>query len=929
LPDASFTYCDEKYKNMNAETPKLLLIDDREDNLLALEVMLADRNYRLIRAISGTHALKILLQEKDFALILIDARMPILDGFETATMIRQNAKLKHVPIIFLTAQGNEPDDIFKGYQAGAVDYILKPLSPEILKAKIAVFVDLYLKNQELVRQSEHMKILNRQLLQQSEYARNLIEASLDPLITINSLGKITDVNRAMENITGIPRNMLIGTYFFNHFTEPDKACKVYEVVFEKGSIVDCLLTIRHKEGPLIEVLFNGSVYKDEKGKVLGVVVVAREKLLSKYARTLIEASLDPLITLNSTGQITDINRALEVITGMTRDQIVGSNFSDYFIESAKAGEIYKEVFAKGFVRNYPLTLRNKNQKLVDVLFNGSVYKDNRGNILGAVTVARDVTAQKIVEKELIEAKRNAECAQQIAEDAMKAKQQFLANMSHEIRTPMNAIVGFTKVILKTKLSETQREYLNAIKTSGDSLIVLINDILDLAKVNAGKMTFESIPFQLAPAISSMLLLFETKLKENRLELIQHYDSMVPGVLVGDAVRLQQILMNLLSNAVKFTMQGKITVGVRLVKEDDENATVEFSVTDTGIGIPEDQTDKIFDNFQQANSKTNRLFGGTGLGLAIVKQLVEAQQGTLTVTSKVGEGSTFSFILNFKKTSLQIETETELGWEHEPAIKNIKILLAEDIKLNQLLIKTMLNVFGFEIHVAVNGKVAIEKLKKNKYDLVLMDLQMPEMDGFEATEYIRKNIDTVIPIIALTADVTSVDLEKCRAIGMNDYISKPVDEKTLYHKIMRYIQKDKDPRENGGTAQQVQDCSTTPQKAKCINMDFLERMTKGNPEMITEMVNVYLEETPKMISRIRHGIKMEDWDLVARTAHSFMPSFTTMGMNKEFVVMTKKISDYAAKREHTDKIKELFLKIESVCLQARKELEQELLLMEKR
>ena len=229
----------------------------------------------------------------------------------------------------------------------------------------------------------------------------------------------------------------------------------------------------------------------------------------------------------------------------------------------------------------------------------------------------------------------------------------------------------------------------------------------------------------------MLLLFDTKIKENNLELVKHYDASIPEVLLGDPVRLKQIILNLLSNAVKFTTGGKITVDVCLVEEDTENATIEFSIADTGIGIPENKIGTIFENFQQATSKTTRLFGGTGLGLSIVKQLVEAQHGTLTVKSKVGEGSTFSFILSFKKTDIKIETETENGVELEDGIKNVKVLVAEDVKLNQLLMKTILEEFGFEIDMADNGKIAIEKLQKNKYDVVLMDVQMPEMDGFEA------------------------------------------------------------------------------------------------------------------------------------------------------------------------------------------------------
>lgn len=256
---------------------------------------------------------------------------------------------------------------------------------------------------------------------------------------------------------------------------------------------------------------------------------------------------------------------------------------------------------------------------------------------------------------------------------------------------------------------------------------------------------------------------------------------------GDSSRLHQIILNLLSNAVKFTNEGRITVEVDLLAEDNEKVTIEFSVKDTGIGIPEDKIDQIFNNFEQASAFTSRVYGGTGLGLAISKQLIELQGGRIYVKSVLGKGSTFSFILNFEKTSDIIEIEPD-SIEFITEIKNLKVLIVEDVKLNQLLLKTILNDFGFEYDVADNGKIAIELLKSNTYDIILMDLMMPEMNGFEASEYIRNKMDSKIPIIALSADVTTVDIEKCKAYGMNDYISKPFDEKLLFTKIVSLVKK---------------------------------------------------------------------------------------------------------------------------------------------
>jgi len=674
---------------------------------------------------------------------------------------------------------------------------------------------------------------------------------------------------------------------------------------------------------------------------------------SRYARSLIEASLDPLFTISPEGKITDMNDASINMTEVTREKLIGTDFFDYFTEPDKAREIYKQIFAEGFVADYPLTIRDG--KLTDVLFNGSVYKDEYGKVLGVVVVARDVTDHKRIEAELIEAKVHAESATkiaeqaqsmaeiaaeiaevaqnkaekatQIAEDAVKSKQQFLSNMSHEIRTPMNAILGFTKVLLKTDLTDNQQEYLTAIKLSGDALTVLINDILDLAKVDAGKMIFEQIPFKMATSISAMIHLFETKIQEKNLKLIKKYDHRIPVVVVGDPVRLHQIILNLISNAVKFTTEGEITIEVRMLDEDEENVNIEFAVSDTGIGISEEKLEHIFENFQQASSDTARLYGGTGLGLAIAKQLVESQGGTITVKSKLKEGSTFSFVLPFKKTNAEAVSEKEM-LELDEKVKDIKVLVVEDIVLNQLLMKTLLDDFEFEYEVADNGKIAIEKLQNKSFDVILMDLQMPEMNGFEATRYIRNKMNLQIPIIALTADVTTVDLEKCKSVGMNDYISKPVDERLLYNKIIDLF---KDPL-------QIQNKDSNEKKdilshkhagrSKCVDLTYLYKQTKANPDMMMEMISIYMKQTPSLIIQMKQGLSEKDWNSLYTAVHKMIPSFSIMGMNKEFEEMAKKIQEYSHSHQHPDELEELILKLETICSQACVELKEEYDLIEK-
>lgn len=660
--------------------------------------------------------------------------------------------------------------------------------------------------------------------------------------------------------------------------------------------------------------------------------IVKEKLLTDYSRSLIEASLDPLVTISADGKITDVNEASIKITGMEREKLIGTNFSNYFTEPEKALKGYQQAFEKGFVADYPLTIKNLNGEVKDVLYNASVYKNEKGEVLGVFAAARDVTEQNRVSAELTEAivfaelateiaeiaKQKAEQSTHIAEEAVKAKQQFLSNMSHEIRTPMNAIIGFTKVLLKTGLTDKQKEYLSAIKISGDALIVLINDILDLAKVDAGKMTFEQIPFKLGISISAMLHLFEPKIQEKNIKLVKEYDNNIPEVVVGDPVRLHQVILNLVSNAVKFTNEGEITVSIRLVEDDQEKVTVEFSVADTGIGIAKDKIGKIFENFQQASSGTSRLYGGTGLGLAIVKQLLEPQGGVISVKSKINEGSVFSFRLSFLKTNETVESETEiLKSGHENGM--IKVLVVEDIALNQLLMKTLLDDFGFEMDIAGNGIIAIEKLKRNSYDIVLMDLQMPEMNGFEATAYIRDILKLQIPIIALTADVTTADLAKCKAVGMNDYIAKPVDEKLLYNKILSFAKK---------TAIKITDDDTgntnnnTDGLKKYVNLDYLNSRTKSKPALMMEMIAAYLEQTLPLVSAMKQSWMDKDLKTLYSAVHKMIPSFSIMGISKDFENMAKEIQEFAGGHRADDGIEEMVLQLENACNMACRELEKE-------
>jgi two-component system, chemotaxis family, CheB/CheR fusion protein len=767
----------------------------------------------------------------------------------TVSLLKTDVREPYLLIVFTLGEKVErtASDPFKQGNAGQKDRRIKKLADDLdsaraemtsmMEAHESMQSELQAANEEIISTNEEFQTLNEEL----ETSKEEIQASNEELLSTNhelqtrndlltesyefSESIIATCHEQMLVLNKDFRIKMANRSFYKKFkvkqedTEGKLLFELNNNLWDIGTLRELLTDIiAHGRGfenfevshvfpdgeKIMRLNANLIVQKIHHEQLILLAiddVTERSRLLlrEKNSLRLIEASLDPLITIDNDGKITDINLAMVNITGLSREKLKGASLVDYFTEPERAYVIFMEIFSKGTLTNSSLVLRHKSGKLIDVLFNGSIYKDDAGKMLGAVIVARDVTEQKKTDIKLLEAKTKAELAvkfaenekaksedaRQIAENAMKSKQQFLSNMSHEIRTPLSAIIGFTKVMLKTDLDKTQQEYLSAIKTSGDALIVIINDILDLAKVDAGKMTFEQVPFKLSESIATMITLFERSATEKNIALVKEYDANIPDIIVGDPARLHQIILNLLSNAVKFTHKGKITVGARLIYENAQKVTIEFKVSDTGIGIAPANAKRMFESFEQASTGTARTFGGTGLGLAIAKQMVELQNGTIKVQSKINEGSVFAFELCFQKVNKleaqQVETPIP-----EIKIKALKVLVVEDVQLNQLLIKIILQDFGFECETAANGKIAIEMLQKKAYDIILMDLQMPEMNGFETAEYIRKTLHSNIPIIALTADVTTADKEQCKLTGMNDCVLKPIDEKVLHRKIVEAI-----------------------------------------------------------------------------------------------------------------------------------------------
>jgi PAS domain S-box-containing protein len=433
-------------------------------------------------------------------------------------------------------------------------------------------------------------------------------------------------------------------------------------------------------------------------------------------------------------------------------------------------------------------------------------RNENGKIVLWVGTDTDIDDKKRAEEELILANKIAEYSllkrdkalrelmetKKQVEEMMRVKEQFLSNMSHEIRTPMNAIVGFTDLILKTDLTKDQKQFTDAIKTSGENLLVIINDILDFSKLQAGRITFEKIDFKLTQVLATMADLMLPKSTEKNIKLSIGIDKAIPNNLIGDPTRLNQILLNLVGNAIKFTEKGEVRTTIDLVSEDENDIELCFSVTDTGIGIPQEKLVSIFEAFTQATSDTTRKYGGSGLGLSIVRQFVERQGGKINVESTVGRGSKFSFTLKFGKDHKVPLPETTLldTFENDAfLVQGLNVLLVEDNELNQILATKVLTGWKWNVTLAENGVVAIEKLKNHNFDIILMDIQLPEMDGYEATRKIRTSFKAPkcnTPIMAMTAHAMPTEERKCYEAGMDGYISKPFSPKVLYSRIVTIL-----------------------------------------------------------------------------------------------------------------------------------------------
>ncbi len=603
-------------------------------------------------------------------------------------------------------------------------------------------------------------------------------------------------------------------------------------------------------------------------------------------------------------------------------QMAEGNFRDAKSSFHKSFDLASDYARKHDVMSIHETLSVLYDKMGDIpkaFYHLKAFEELKEEIFKQTTLSKLRNLQIRQKVEL------AQKEKEVAERTARLKQQFMANMSHEIRTPMNAIVGMSRLLLSKDPREDQYKYLHAIEQSADNLLVIINDILDLSKIEAGKIVIEETDFVMTELIDSVRDILLFKAEEKGLVLHTTVDEQIPVRLVGDPTRVNQVIINLAGNAVKFTEKGHIAVDVRLLKEESGTYWIKFDVEDTGIGISPDYVEKIFDSFTQAGTDIARKFGGTGLGLTISKQLVDLMGGQITVKSELGVGTTFTVILPFKEAEDQtpVSKSGPVNEQQKEILSKLNILLVEDNEFNQMVAEETLKDLlpGINIEIVANGEEAVEKVKNgNNYDILLMDIQMPVMDGVTATKLIRKLPEPKnnTRIIAMTANVLQEDVQKYFDSGMNAYVSKPFQPDELLLKMLSVIEDLPANTETHEVNAAKEKKREKPIPKVVTNMDFLTQFTSNNPEKIKKYKNMFLENGPKLLRNIEEGLVEKDYHKIKVAAHSMKPQLSYMGV-KEDISNIFLIEQTAGEEAHFERLPPLVDRLRKVCTKAFDEL----------
>ncbi|MGL5889626.1 MAG: PAS domain S-box protein [Bacteroidia bacterium] len=668
---------------------------------------------------------------------------------------------------------------------------------------------------------------------------------------------------------------IISPVHFYNFIHPNEQQTVKRVIdnsrFRKSPFeIDIRIVVNGTER---NVYLTGQ-YDAAKKRMIGTMQDVTERKLLEEAmrqaeiqyRQLFEHSQHMIGTHDMDGTLTSVNPSGAHAAGYEPEELIGRNLGDFLTPETKDNFPYylAELRNQGASSGLFNLMRRDGSRSIWI-YNNVRLSDAHGNDFVLCSNV-DITDRYHMEAEL-------RVAKQTAEEALITKDRFVANISHELRTPMNAIIGFSEVLASTPLNAEQKKYISALKTAGETLTAIIGDILDLARIEAGKIEFSEIPFSVSNTIKDTYRILHQRAEAAGLDFIWNCSDKVPAYVLGDDLRLRQILINLAGNAIKFTTAGNVQINCAVDEESDESLVLKFVVSDTGIGIPADKLERIFEPFTQASSESTRKYGGTGLGLTIVKDLVELQGGSVSVKSTEGDGSKFTILLPVKRVSVAAVQEVNHALIQLANPGSYHILLVEDNPLNQQLALKLVNDFGFRASLASNGEEALAALRTPgaKYDLVLMDLNMPVLDGYETTKRIREEFNFPLPVVALTAHSSQTERERCLEIGMNDYLSKPFRAKELYFRIARQL--------DGHAAQTpVQNLTETENTGTP-----LQQLAGDNKQFEKEMLLLMQQSVPVDVAAIFDALDSNDAAVIKTTVHRLKSTVALAG-DKDFTLL---------------------------------------------
>ena len=588
----------------------------------------------------------------------------------------------------------------------------------------------------------------------------------------------------------------------------------------------------------------------------------------KYRSILANMKLG-LLEVDNDGKITYANNSFCYMSGYSMPELIGKKSAELFLfgDNANLERDKQKIREKGLADAYEVETRDKNGETKWWLISGAPRYNDKAELVGSIGIHLDITDQKTQETDLVEARIEAE-------QSAHSKEIFLANMSHEIRTPMNAIMSMANQLAKTNLEPQQEFYLETIHTASKSLLVIINDVLDLSKIDAGKLSLENIGFNFIDVLQNAMQVITHKGEEKGLDLNNfHFDGNIAPVLIGDPYRLNQVLLNLMTNAVKFTEKGSVDLICRVIADKPGSQVIHVSVVDTGIGMDAAFVEHLFDKFSQENESVSRKYGGTGLGMSICRELIEQMGGEIFVESTKGVGSTISFVLELQKGESDDMPEKAETTFSEEFLVGKKILVTDDNDLNRLVASILLLDYGATVMVAENGEIALDMVSRENFDVILMDIQMPVMNGYETTKKLRQSGNN-IPIIALTASAIKGEREKCIAAGMNDYITKPINEEQFLKTIDKWILPGGEEQPNKVEMEQA----PAQQNETLYDLAGLRTISKGREPFVRKMVDMFCEQTPLTVKEMIDAYHANDLEQMGAIAHKLKSNIDNLNIS---------------------------------------------------